>query len=159
MKRPVKKLLDEHPWRRSVERVKLVKRVMSGFISLVDEELQPLGITVAQLRMLRAVEDVPGISGAKLAGVCAVTPQTGQQLMQKLEANGWVTREKNPANERVLLTRLTKKGEKLMERARVITEAAHRKLWQGIDPATLAVFDQVLAMGCENLKRLEHGGE
>jgi DNA-binding MarR family transcriptional regulator len=79
--------------------------------------------------------------------------------MMKLESNGWITREKNPANERVLLARLTKKGEKMLQHARAIAEVAHHKLWQRIDPAKLAVFDDVLAISCENLKGLELVGE
>ncbi|MBB5065546.1 MarR family winged helix-turn-helix transcriptional regulator [Granulicella mallensis] len=159
MKSPRKKALTMQQWKEPFERITQVKRVLLGFRSLLDQELQPLGITAAQLRLLRAVQDAPGISGAKLADICSVTPQTGQQLMMKLEANGWITREKNPANERVLLARLTKKGEKMLQHARAIAEVAHHKLWQRIDPAKLAVFDEVLAISCENLKGLELVGE
>ena len=159
MKKSEKKLSPEQQWHKSIERITQVKRVLLGFRSLLDEELQPMGITTSQLRLLRAVEDAPGISGAKLADICSVTPQTGQQLMTRLEANGWITREKNPANERVLLARLTKKGEKMLQRARAVAEVAHRKLWQGIEPAKLAVFDEVLVKSCENLKGLEGVGE
>ena len=80
-------------------------------------------------------------------------------MMTKLEANGWITREKNPANERVLLARLTKKGEKVLQRARAVAEVANRRLWERIDPAKLAVFDEVLVKSCENLKGLEGVGE
>jgi DNA-binding MarR family transcriptional regulator len=155
MKSQRKKALTAQEWKEPFERITQVKRVLLGFRSLLDEELQPLGITAAQLRLLRAVQDAPGISGAKLADICSVTPQTGQQMMLRLESNGWITREKNPANERVLLAQLTKKGEKMLLQARVIAEAAHRKLWQGIDPAQLAIFDEALARSCENLKGLE----
>ena len=155
MKKSEKKLSPEQQWHKSIERITQVKRVLLGFRSLLDEELQPMGITMAQLRLLRAVEDAPGISGAKLADICSVTPQTGQQLMTRLEANGWITREKNPANERVLLARLTKKGEKVLQRARAVAEVANRKLWEKIEPAKLAVFDEVLVKSCENLKGLE----
>src|SRR5580698_3220874 len=120
MKKTVRKLSPEEQWRKSIERITQVKRGLLGFRSLLDEELQPMGITMAQLRLLRAVEDSPGTSGAKLADICSVTPQTGQQLMIRLEANGWITREKNPANERVLLARLTKKGEKVLLQARAV---------------------------------------
>ena len=159
MKKNKKKLSPEEQWQKSIERITQVKRVLLGFRSLLDEELQPMGITTAQLRMLRAVEDAPGISGAKLAGICSVTPQSGQQLMTKLEANGWITREKNPRNERVLLARLTKKGEKVLERARKVAEVANRRLWERIDAAKLAVFDEVLAISGENLKGSEDVGE
>jgi DNA-binding MarR family transcriptional regulator len=159
MKKTVRKPTPEQQWHKSIERITQVKRVLLGFRSLLDEELQPMGITMAQLRLLRAVEDSPGTSGAKLADICSVTPQTGQQLMIRLEANGWITREKSPKNERVLLARLTKKGEKMLQRARKVAEVANRRLWEGIEPAKLAVFDEVLAISGENLKGSEFVGE
>jgi DNA-binding MarR family transcriptional regulator len=73
-------------------RILLLKTVLQGFRSSLDEELHPLGITTAQLRLLWAVEANPLVSGAKVARLCSVTPQTGQAAMAAMEANGWIRR-------------------------------------------------------------------
>src|SRR5271166_50043 len=88
----------------------LVKRLLHLFKERLEEELRPYGATAAQLPILFALEREPGVSGAKLARVCTVTPQTVQVLLRGIEANGWIVRSKHPENERILLARLTPDG-------------------------------------------------
>ena len=47
------------------------------------------------------------VSGAQLARSCYVTPQSAQALLKSLEDGGWIRREKDQVNERILIARLT----------------------------------------------------
>ena len=134
-------------------RISLVKGVLQGFRSRLDEELQPLGITTAQLRLLWAVEEKPDVSGAELARMCSVTPQTGQATMARMEANGWVRRRPSAASERVLVAELTASGRKVLMQSKRVAEALTEELWKGVPARDLAGLDNALTHAIEKLER------
>ncbi len=72
----------------------MMKRIMVHFRSQMDEKLRPQGVTTAQLHVLKTVRDEPGVSGARLARACYVTPQSAQALLKGLEDGGWITRRR-----------------------------------------------------------------
>ncbi len=53
-----------------LERISRMKAVLQEFKAVLDEDMQPLGITTSQLRMLWSIAENPGISGAKVARLC-----------------------------------------------------------------------------------------
>jgi DNA-binding MarR family transcriptional regulator len=132
-------------------RVSRMKAVLQGFRVLLDEDLQPLGITTSQLRMLWSIAENPGISGAKMARLCSVTPQSGQATLAVMEAQGWVRRRPSEASHRVLVAELTIKGQRVLVKAREIAEALDYRLWDGIGERDLAGFDAVLRSAVEKL--------
>ena len=134
-------------------RISLIKAVLQGFRSRLDEELQPLGITTAQLRMLWTIEEQPGVSGAEIARLCFVTPQTGQATMTRMEANGWLERRPSTASDRVLVAELTPSGRRLLQQARRLAEALDAELWRGVAARDLAATDAVLRQAIERLAR------
>ena len=134
-------------------RISLVKGVLQGFRSRLDEELQPLGITTAQLRLLWAVQENPDVSGAELARLCSVTPQTGQATMARMEANGWVRRSPSPASERVLVAELTAAGRKVLMQAKRVADALNEQMWEGLSARDLAGLDSALAHAVARLER------
>ena len=134
-------------------RLSLVKAVLQGFRSRMDEELQPLGVTTAQMRMLWAVEENPGVSGAELARLCSVTPQTGQATITRMEAEGWIRRHPSEASERVLVAELTPAGRKLLQAAKRLAEALNEQLWHGLGTRDLAGMDAALQHAVEVLER------
>src|SRR5271170_8493019 len=95
----------------------LVKRLLQLFREGLDEKLRPYGVTAAQLHVLAKLDHEPGISGAKLARTCMVTPQTTQVLLRGIETNGWIVRTKHPENERVLQATLTPTGKRVLARS------------------------------------------
>jgi DNA-binding MarR family transcriptional regulator len=62
----------------------LVKRVQQRFRQLSDEQLRPLGLSIAQYAVLRALADHPGISSAEVARLCFVTRQSLQDVLNGL---------------------------------------------------------------------------
>jgi DNA-binding MarR family transcriptional regulator len=136
-----------------LERISGMKALLQGFRVLLDEDLQPLGITTSQLRMLWSIAENPGISGAKMARLCSVTPQSGQATLEIMEAQGWVRRRPSEANHRVLVAELTSKGQRVLVKAREIGEALDHRLWNGIDERDLAGFDAALRSAVGKLTR------
>jgi DNA-binding MarR family transcriptional regulator len=113
-----------------LERISRMKELLQGFRVLLDEDLQPLGITTSQLRMLWSIAGNPGISGAKVARLCSVTPQSGQATM---------------------VAELTSKGQRVLVKARKIAEALDHRLWNGIGERDLAGLDAALRGAVEKL--------
>jgi DNA-binding MarR family transcriptional regulator len=135
----------------ALKRIGLLKAVLQGYRVRLDEDLHPLGITTAQLKLLWSVEQNPQVSGAQLARLCAITPQTGQASLAAMETHGWIRRHASAGNERVLVTELTASGRRVLERAKLIAEALDRSLWQDASERELAAVDRVLGRAMEQL--------
>jgi DNA-binding MarR family transcriptional regulator len=124
--------------------VQLMKRILVGFRARLDEELRPQGVTTAQLQVLHAIKSVPGSSGAQLARVCYVTPQTVQALIERTEKDGWIERHKDKGNDRVLATSLTDAGEKLLRDAEAAVKRVEKKMWVGVSEEEISTLGGVL---------------
>lgn len=133
-------------------RISLAKELLQGFRVRLDHDLLPLGITTAQLRVLWAVEANPEASGAEVARACAMTPQSGQALLVRTEANGWIRRRASAASERVLVAELTASGRKLLARAKDLAEALDRELWEGVSERDGRAVDAALSAAVERLR-------
>ena len=136
-----------------LERISRMKAVLQGFRVVLDEDLQPLGITTSQMRMLWSIAENPGISGAKVARLCSVTPQSGQATLAMMEAQGWVRRRPSEASDRILVAELTGKGQRVLVKAREIAEALDRRLWKGISERDLDGLDAGLRSAVKKLTR------
>jgi len=73
------------------------------FRERLEERLRPIGVTMAQLQVLTALVDEPGMSGTQLARVRHVSPQTIHALLMATEERGWIRRSTHPENNRTLL--------------------------------------------------------
>ncbi|MEE1801100.1 MULTISPECIES: MarR family transcriptional regulator [unclassified Streptomyces] len=75
------------------------------------QQLEPIGITPAQARLLRALTlyDTPPRM-TDLATRLEVVPRAVTTLVDSLEASGWVRRAPDPTNRRVIRVELTDTG-------------------------------------------------
>jgi DNA-binding MarR family transcriptional regulator len=129
----------------------MMKRIMIHFRSQMDEKLRPQGVTTAQLHVLKVIRDEAGASGAQLARACYVTPQSAQALLKGLEDGGWVTRTKNPANDRILIAQLTPSGMELLDTAERLARVIEKRLWQGVPDSGVEALNKTLMRCLANL--------
>jgi DNA-binding MarR family transcriptional regulator len=122
----------------------LMKRFLLVFRALLDEELKLQGVTAAQAHVLKALKNSPGSSGAQLARVCHMTPQSMQALIQKSEKDGWIERHKDKGNERVLAASLTEAGEELLRTAEVAVKKIEKRLWDGVTDGEIERLTELL---------------
>jgi DNA-binding MarR family transcriptional regulator len=140
---------------RQVERrraAQMMKRILTHFRSQMDDELRPQGVTTAQLQVLKAIRDQPGMSGAQLARSCHFTPQSAQSLLMGLEKGGWIIRSKDRGNDRILATRLTSDGKNLLLGAEKAARLIEVKLWRGIPESSIKALNEVLEQCLANLE-------
>ena len=129
----------------------LLKRVLYRFRDSLDDVLRPHGITASQLHVLAMLDRQPGISGAKLARLCMVTPQSMQALVTMAEASGWIERTRHPENERILLATLTPQGEKILMRSRRAVHAIESRMLNGFLPDEIRTLEALLEACSANL--------
>jgi MarR family transcriptional regulator, organic hydroperoxide resistance regulator len=129
----------------------MMKRILNHFRSQMDETLRPQGVTTAQLSVLHAIRQEPGVSGAQLARLCYMTPQSAQALLTGLEEDGWIKRTKDRVNDRILIAVLTPSGEELLETAEKLARVIEKKLWRGVSAEAVGALNTVLAQCLGNL--------
>ena len=130
----------------------MMKRMLIHLRGQMDEQLRPEGVTTAQLHVLKTVRERPGASGAQLARLCYVTPQSAQALLKGLVDGGWITRSKDRVNDRILIAKLTPSGEQLLETAEKLARVIEKKVWQGVSIEKVTALNEVLAQCMGNLE-------
>ncbi len=138
---------------------RLLKRVVTLFRDALEETLRPYGVTAAQLRVLAKLDQEQGLSGAKLARLCAVTPQTMQALIAAIEGNGWIRRKHHPENERILLARLTPAGERILSQCHNAVEAIEKRMLRDFLSVDTASLGSLLDRCANNLQTNQARGE
>ena len=144
-----KKPSELHASQRKAE--KLMKQIITHFQATLDEDLRPHGATIAQVRLLWAIRNSPGSSGAHLSRECDVTPQTTQALIQRAEEAGWILRGKDSVNDRIVTATLTQEGEELLDAADRIVRGIESRMWKGIRPAEIEDLIRLLKRCLENV--------
>ena len=79
-------------------------------IGLYRPLLEPMGITHPQYLVMLALWEEAPLKVSELARRLSLEPATLSPLLKRLEANGMVTRERNPRDDRALAVSLTTKG-------------------------------------------------
>ncbi|SIT35717.1 MarR family transcriptional regulator [Paraburkholderia ribeironis] len=87
-------------------------RVVSRRLS---EALARHGLTLPQYTALSVLRARGRSSNAQIAERSFITPQSANEVVKTMEANGWVMRESDPMNRRVVLLSLTEAGKTLLD--------------------------------------------
>lgn len=85
-------------------------------------------VTQAQFVVLTMLDAYPGVSGAKLARLGLLTPQTIHGITTNLLRAGWIEREASPVHGRVQTLALTPAGQDLLERCKLEVAELERGL-------------------------------
>lgn len=129
-----------------------MKRLVSTGRLLLEAELEPDGITLAQLRMLKTLQETSELSSAELARACFVTPQSMQTLVARAEREGWIKRSPAPQNRRILTATLTTTGRGVLERGMGLWTSISREMWGGIQLSEMEELHRILNLAVEHLQ-------
>ncbi|MEU4645117.1 MarR family transcriptional regulator [Micromonospora sp. NPDC023814] len=113
-----------------------------GVVAVYRPLLEPMGLTHPQYLVMLALWQYAPLSVRDLSRLLQLDPGTLSPLLKRLEANGYVRRERDPADERSLAVTLTPAGEALRERAEQIPPAIVERL--GLPIADLRHLHTVL---------------
>jgi DNA-binding MarR family transcriptional regulator len=84
----------------------------------MDTALAGLGVTTPQFSVLTMVVAYPGVSGADLARLTFLTPQTINVIVRNLEREGAIEKTAHATHGRILRLHATAKGQALLKRCR-----------------------------------------
>jgi DNA-binding MarR family transcriptional regulator len=129
-----------------------MKRLITGYRSLLEADLEEEGITLAQLRMLNALQEQPETSAADLSRICYITPQSMQAVVQRAEKEGWITRTPSPQNRRVLTASLTAEGRRVLERGMELWSRIARQTWDGAKLSEMEMLNTLLRAAVDRLQ-------
>src|SRR5687767_13573863 len=90
--------------------------------------LEPMGLTHPQYLVMLALWQQAPLSVRELSGLLQLDPGTLSPLLKRLEAIGYLRRERDPADERSLAVTLTPEGKALRARAEQIPPAVVQRL-------------------------------
>lgn len=110
----------------------LLRQAQAAARLTLERRLADLGITPPQFSVLTMLRAYPGLSGADLARVALLTPQTVGVIIRNLERDGAIRKSPHPVHGRVLQWTLTRRGGALLDRCRRPLQALERRLIAGL---------------------------
>jgi DNA-binding MarR family transcriptional regulator len=123
----------------------LLRQAAAAARLTLERALADLGATPPQFLVLTMLKAYPGLSGADLARVALLTPQTVGVIIRNLERDGAIKMTPHPLHGRVLQWTLTRHGLALLEKCRKHAMALERRLGAGLNPAAQATVRRWLA--------------
>jgi MarR family transcriptional regulator, organic hydroperoxide resistance regulator len=104
-----------------------------GVVAVYRPLLEPMGLTHPQYLVMLALWQQAPLSVRELSGLLQLDPGTLSPLLKRLEASGYLRRERDPADERSLAVTLTPAGKALRARAEQIPPAVVARLGMPIE--------------------------
>jgi len=102
-----------------------------------DQRARSHGMTRAQWAVLARLEREPGITQSQLAALTDVEPITIGRLVDRLQANGLLDREPDPADRRIWHLRLTPKSAPILKQIAAFRRQLHEDMADGLDAQAL----------------------
>ena len=110
----------------------LLRQAQAATRLAMERALADLGATPPQFVVLTMLRAYPGLSGADLARVAMLTPQTTGVIIRNLERDGAIKKTPHPVHGRVLQWTVTRRGAALLDKCRRHAQAIERQLVAGL---------------------------
>jgi DNA-binding MarR family transcriptional regulator len=110
----------------------LLRQAQAATRLTMERALADLGVTPPQFAVLTMLRAYPGLSGADLARVALLTPQTVGVIVRNLERDRAIRKTPHPVHGRVLQWTLTRHGGVLLDKCRRPVHALERRLLAGL---------------------------
>ncbi|MBX9645425.1 MAG: MarR family transcriptional regulator [Xanthobacteraceae bacterium] len=123
----------------------LLRQAQAAARLTMERSLADLGITTPQFVVLTMLKAYPGLSGADLARVALLTPQTVGVIIRNLERDGAIRKTPHPVHGRVLQWTVTKRGAALLDKCRRHALTIERRLVAGLSTQAQATIRRWLA--------------
>jgi DNA-binding MarR family transcriptional regulator len=129
--------------------LKLVGLVNRTFARLVDAPLRELGFAIGQLPVLVSLKKRGALPQAELARIARVEQPSMAQLLTRMERDGLIRREADPADGRSRLVTLTERASRQMPKGKAVMDATCEQALAGFSDREreqlAALLERVLA--------------
>ncbi|MCW5735334.1 MAG: MarR family transcriptional regulator [Enhydrobacter sp.] len=96
----------------------LLRQASVALRAAMDAALSEMGVTTPQFSVLTMIAAYPGVSGADLARLTFLTPQTINVIVRNLERDGAIEKTAHATHGRILRLHATARGQALLKRCR-----------------------------------------
>jgi DNA-binding MarR family transcriptional regulator len=110
----------------------LLRQAQAAARLTLERALADLGVTQPQFAVLTMLNAYPGLSGADVARVALLTPQTVGVIIGNLERDGAIRKTPHPVHGRMLQWALTSRGSDLLDKCRRRVNVLERRLVAGL---------------------------
>lgn len=117
----------------------------------VSEDILPHGITYRQSLVLAWLAIEGELSQAELAAKMLVEPPTLVGILDRMERDGWITRNDCPSDRRKKLIRATEAAEPTWEKIADCGKAIRAQATEGFSPDELNTLKEMLGKIAHNL--------
>jgi MarR family transcriptional regulator for hemolysin len=130
-------------------------RIARGMARIGDMRLRELGFATAQLPVLTALKDGAKLSQTELARWGKVEQPTMAQLLARMERDGIVRREPDPADRRSSLISLTERARANLPAGRKILIQGNQDITRGLSQDEVQTLLSLLERVLANIEALE----
>lgn len=129
----------------------ITENAMKQISEAFGRRLQNTGITRVQWIALYYVKTKKRISQRDLSNLMNVKDSSAGRLIDRLERDGFIERERNDVDRRVIYIKLTDKGDRLISDLMPIGIKFNDDLLAGIDEEELMIYEKVLKKMTSNI--------
>ncbi len=106
----------------------LVRQANVAVRAALEKALAGIDVTVPQFSVLTMIAAYPGVSGAELARLTFLTPQTINVITRNLVRSGAIAKSADATHGRILQLEATAKGQALLKRCRVLVQKVEDRI-------------------------------
>ncbi len=122
-----------------------------AFVAALEDKLKDTRVSPAQFLALAHLTALGTLSQKALSNLLSITPATTVRLVDRMERDGWVTRESDPEDGRTNRVVLTDEALRVWEEVSQIARAMLNQAYRGIHPAEIEAVKRVLERVRRNL--------
>jgi DNA-binding MarR family transcriptional regulator len=122
----------------------LVRRAHQIAVAIFMEECAAHNVTPVQYACLSVIARQPGVDATRLAAAVAFDRSTLGNVLERLEAKGWVQRLPSAEDRRVKLLHMTEEGERLLEAIEPAVLNTQKRILKPLSPNDRKIFLRLL---------------
>ena len=123
----------------------LIRRAHQISVAIFMEECADHNVTPVQYACLSEIARQPGVDATRLASAVAFDRSTLGNVLERLEAKGWVDRRPSAEDRRVKLLHITPAGEELLEAIEPAVVATQKRLLKPLSAADRKLFMRLIS--------------
>ncbi len=127
----------------------LIRRAQQVSTALFTEECGGFDLTAVQYAALSAIEANPQVDATRLSSLIAFDRSTIGDVLERLEAKGWITRVASATDRRIKLVRLSPAGRSLLREVEPAVRRVQERLLAPLAPRDRAKLVEVLTQLAE----------
>jgi len=121
------------------------------FYSALEKILKPTGVSAAQHIVLIHLINEGAMPQIELADRLSIAPASAVKLIDRMERDGWVTRQESIADRRIKLVVSTEQSTQIWKKASALGLSVLEKAYRGIAPEDIEMVKRVLEQVRGNL--------